>query len=321
MYTFTHYPSRGELPALFDRGCVAALGSFDGIHLGHQRLIHTAMLLARREKRLSCVYSFREHPAFSRDSFSRLLTDNREREDILREMGIDLFCLDDFESVKGLSCAAFCREVMVEHLRCEIAVCGSNFHFGKDRLGDCETLKREMEKLGKRVVIADDVFYGGEMIHSTAIRHDIAQGDMEKAAALLGRPFSIYYPVIHGQHLGTTIGIPTINQTFEPCKLKPKNGVYACLCTVNGRRYMGIADVGIKPTVTQATEGDKPPVLCETHIIDYDGDLYGHSVKVDFYIRLRDEKKFPSLEALVAEIRRNIEETRCYFEKRGLVPS
>ena len=320
MITLSHYPEKNAFPALFERGSAVALGNFDGIHLGHQNLIRTAVEAARNEGLFSCVYTFRTHPAAFLGRTPTLITNNEEKEEFLRTLGPDFLVTDDFSAVKGLTCDEFCEKILVGKLNCKIAVCGRNFSFGKDRAGNCDTLRREMEKFGAEVIVAKDVFYRDEdgttdLIHSTVIRRYIAEGDMERARALLGRPFSIYYPVVHGRHLGTEIGIPTINQAFEGTKLKPKNGVYACICTIDGKKYIGLSDVGTKPTVTDGAE--QAPILCETHILNYHGDLYGHSVKIEFYTRLRDEKKFSSLEELVSEIRRNIEQAKQYFEKEG----
>lgn len=321
MITLSFYPNKESFPDLFRRGTAIALGNFDGVHLGHQSLIRTCVESARDEGLFSCVYTFRTHPAAFAGKTPTLITDNDEKEEFLQTLGVDLFFADDFAAVKDMSCADFCEKILIEKLACRVAVCGSNFSFGKGRAGHCETLRYEMEKRGVRVVVAPDVFYTDEngekeMIHSTTIRRYIADGDMEHAERLLGRPFSIYYPVVHGRHLGTKIGIPTINQAFGETKLKPKNGVYACLCTIDGEKYIGLSDVGTKPTVTD--KNDNPPILCETHILNYHGDLYGHSVKIEFFTRLRDEKKFASLDELVREIHENIETTKRYFEKRGV---
>jgi riboflavin kinase/FMN adenylyltransferase len=176
-------------------------------------------------------------------------------------------------------------------------------------------LQQELEKLGKTAVVCDHVVDAdGETVNSTAIRKSVLNGDMEKAMEYLGRPFSIYYPVIHGRHLGTEIGVPTVNQSFSAHKLKPKNGVYACVCTVGNEKYCGVANVGTKPTVTHGEED--APVLCETHIINYSGNLYGQQVKIEFYRRLRDEKRFSSLDELVAAVQENIRQTKLIFADR-----
>ncbi len=297
-------------------GSVVALGNFDGVHLGHTALIKKARKLAKNMELPLCVYTFGEHPSGFLSNCSgkenTLITNNDEKQKILEELGVDILYYEDFSAVCNMNSADFCKKILIDTLSCKIAVCGGNFSFGKDKEGTCEVLKCELEKLGAQAVIADYVKVSGEKVNSTKIREHIKNGEIEKASALLGRPFSIYYPVVHGRHLGTKMGIPTINQAFEKTKLKPKNGVYACLCYIDGKKYLGVADVGKKPTVTENTE--LAPILCETHIIDFCGDLYGKSIKIDFYTRLRDEKKFASLSELTEEIKRNITTTRKYFE-------
>lgn len=317
MKTFITYPEPSEMPALFSRGCVAALGNFDGVHRGHAALIAAAKKLAEQEERLCCVYSFREHTATANGTVVPLLTLPDEKEACLSALGVELFMNDDFSAIRSLSCEEFCRDILVGRLHCEIAVCGKDFRFGKNRAGDSDRLRREMEALGKRVLTVDDVFDdtdGGTatVIHSTTIRALLSDGDTERAAALLGRPYSISYPVIHGQKLGRTLGFPTVNQAPDARKLCPKKGVYACLCRIDGTVYRGVCDVGTKPTVTPT--GIDAPLLCETHILDYSGDLYGKTVTVEFFARLRDEKKFSSPEELRREIERNKQQTVRYFD-------
>lgn len=318
MRTFTAYPEPNELPALFSHGCVAALGNFDGVHRGHAALIAAANEIAARETRLSCVYSFREHTAMSSGKAPLLLTLPDEKEALLAALGVDVFMNDDFSAVRALSCEEFCRDILVERLHCEVAVCGNDFRFGKDRTGDCETLRREMEKLGKRVCVVDDVFDdtdGNEKplpIHSTTIRALLAAGKVERAASLLGRPYSLSCPVIHGKRIGRTLGFPTVNQELDARKICPKNGVYACRCTVDGTVYRGVCDVGIKPTVNRYPNFQT--LLCETHILGYSGDLYGKIVTVEFCARLRDEKRFSSLDELKDEIERNKCQTEELFD-------
>lgn len=319
MRTFTAYPEPNELPALFSRGCVAALGNFDGVHRGHAALIAAANEIAARETRLSCVYSFREHTASRGGKVPLLLTLPDEKEALLAARGVDLFMNDDFSAVRVLSCEEFCRDILVGRLHCEVAVCGNDFRFGKDRAGDCETLRCEMEKLGKRVRIVDDVFDDTDPaeqplpIHSTTIRTLLAAGNVERAASLLGRPYSLSYPVIHGKRFGRTLGFPTINQAPDARKVCPKKGVYACRCTVDGQTLRGVCDIGTKPTVNR--EPNPQTILCETHILGYSGDLYGKTVTVEFFARLRDEKKFSSTDELKEEIERNKRQTEELFDK------
>lgn len=301
----------GKLPE--NAKCAVALGNFDGVHKGHAALIEKTVDTAHKNGLLACVYTFEKHPSNFKNGFSGLITDNEEKEEILRGMGVDILYFDDFEKVKNFSCSEFCEKILAGTLHAELAVCGKNYRFGKNRSGDSETLTLEAGKLGVQALVIDYVTECGKTVNSTEIRQAIVCGNVEKAADMLGRPFSISYPVIHGRQLGRQLGFPTINQQFPENKIKPENGVYACLCTVGNSKYPGVANVGTKPTVT---DGEKnPPVLCETHIIGYNGDLYDKNVKVDFYRRLREEKKFSNLAELTDAVRQNIEETKKLFQK------
>lgn len=291
---------------------VVALGNFDGVHKGHTELIKKAKEKAVLSGLPLCVYTFWQHPSSFFKGENILITNNSEKEKILESLGVDILYYEDFSEICDMSADDFCKDILLGRLSCALAVCGGNFTFGKDKSGTSAYLSDTLPNLGARALVVDYVDESGKIISSSSIREHILRGEMEKAAELLGRPFSIYYPVSHGRHLGTQMGIPTINQAFEKTKLKPKCGVYACLCYIDGKKYMGVADVGKKPTVTENTE--TAPVLCETHIIDFSGDLYGKSIKIDFYTRLRDEKKFDSLATLILEIQKNIRQTREYFK-------
>lgn len=289
---------------------VIALGNFDGVHIGHTALLNEAVRLSVQNGYKSCVYTFSDHPK-SKD----LITVNSEKENILRSFDIDSLLFDDFSDVCGLDCESFCRDILVGNLGCEIAVCGENYRFGKNRSGDADTLVSEMKKLGKKAVVIGHIkTQNGDTVSSTLIRGLLSDGDIASANRLLGREFSMENAVIHGNHLGTKLGIPTVNQLIPEKKLCIGAGVYSCLCEIDGKNYMGVANVGTKPTVTHGEAS--PIVLCETHIIGYQGDLYGATLKIRFFERLRDEKKFDSLDALVAEVNKNIARTKEYFSDR-----
>lgn len=300
----------------YDKKSVVALGNFDGVHKGHAALIGKAVSLAAENGLLSCVYTFSDHPSNFKNGISGLITDNREKADAVACLGADILCFDDFESVKNFSCERFCREILVEALGCEIAVCGSNYSFGAERSGDFLTLKSVMESLGKKAVVLDCVKLAGSPVNSTHVRELICLGEVDKAAELIGRRYSFDGIVVHGKKLGRELGSPTVNQFFPEKKLRPKNGVYVSLCYVEDKKYAGVTNVGTNPTVNSENTSS---VLCETHIIGYSGDLYGKNVRVEFCKRLRDEKKFPSLDALKSEILANIEQAKEYFEREKLL--
>ncbi len=299
---------------LKEKGTALALGNFDGVHTGHKRLLCATSEIARENGLVSCVYTFLKHPrTYTEDNTTSLITNNSEKEKIISSLGLDAIYYENFLDVKDYDAQKFCSRILKDTLNCKIVICGENFRFAKDRSAGSGVLKTEAEKLGMNCIVIPYMDDDNEKLNSTRIRKLIRAGDIQKANELLGHTFSIYYPVIHGRHLGTQIGVPTINQTFEEEKLKPKNGVYACICHIDGKEYMSVSNVGVKPTVTYNEKN--PPVLCETHIIGYSGNLYGKSIKVDFYKKLRDEKRFSSLDELVSEVKKNIEETELYFSR------
>lgn len=295
--------------------CVTALGNFDGVHPGHAHLITQAKEYAKKNGYDLCVYTFSEHPSAIKGKTCSLLTTGEEKKELLEALGCDILFLDSFEDVKDFSCEDFCKNVLVGKLNTRVAFCGKNFRFGKDRSGNFSTLEAEMKKLGSDARVIDHVEYKKDTaINSTAIRKLISEGDTEGAEKLLSRPYSFTAKVIHGRHLATHLGAPTINQTFPEGKVVPKNGVYAVCLHVDGKKYIGVANVGTKPTVTD--DEKDPPIVCETHIINYKGDLYGKEIKTEFYKKLRDEKKFSSLEELSNAIKANVREAISYFEER-----
>lgn len=303
--------------------CVAALGNFDGVHLGHAALIREAAARAREMGIFSCVYTFSSHPAGLLSGKGKaLLTDNREKAELIAAFGVDFLYFDDFAAVRALSPGAFCRDVLIERLHAVLCICGENYSFGKDRAGTSDTLKSEFSACGGKALILPSVRMetacGSLPVSSTAVRYDLSDGDAESAAALLGRPYFFSAPVIHGERLARRLGFPTINQIFPPEKLRPKNGVYISCCEIDGTVFHSVTNIGVKPTVTDGKKN--PPVLCETHLIGGAGDLYGKTARIAFYRRLRDEKKFENLAALTEAIRDNVDRTVRYFSETEHLP-
>ncbi|MBQ4067197.1 MAG: riboflavin biosynthesis protein RibF [Clostridia bacterium] len=287
-------------------GAAVALGNFDGVHRGHQRLFDAARGLADEGKcSCSCAWTFTS-PA--KISPILCLTDMNAKLRLFAQYGLDYAVFEDFELVKNMPCREFVAEYLVEVLGAGYTVCGFNFRFGKGGAGDSALLSATMAELGKGCHVVPAVIHEGLVVSSTEVRKRVECGDMSGAADLLGHPFSIKFPVIHGQKLGRTIGIPTINQSFPEGHIVPRQGIYACSCYVNGEIYLGVANVGVRPTVS-----DGKTVNCETHIINYSGDLYGKEIEVEFYERLREEMKFDSVDALRRQIRIDIAECLDYF--------
>lgn len=294
-------------------GTCVALGNFDGIHLGHQAIISSCVKKAREEGLVSVVWSFRRHPEhILKGSFaSGNIISVRDKDRILSKMGVSHLILEDFEKVRDLSPEEFCEEILIRSLSARFVFCGFNFRFGKGGAGDVEFLKSYLEQRGVGVFVSSPVAMGGLPISSTRIRAFLAQGKVEEAEKLLGRPYSIRFPVLHGKHLGARIGFPTINQVFPSEYVTPKKGVYAVRVFFDEKEYFGVCNVGSRPTVD---EDDR--ILAETHLLDFSGDLYGKEVRVEFHHFMRPEEKFSSLETLKNQITKDRENARIFWEER-----
>lgn len=288
-----------------------ALGNFDGVHIGHRELLITAAKKGYGAN-ASAVWTFRIHPGILLGkSTVKILTETEQKLEYFADAGIEYAILEDFDAVSSLSPEEFAKGLLIKKLGVCHAVCGFNFSFGKKAAGNAALLKKYFEEFGHNVSIIPPCKIDGETVSSSLIRKKIELGDTESAEKLLGHPFSICIPVTEGQKLGRTLGIPTINQIFPANRAVPRFGVYATLCHIDGKVYAGVSNVGIRPTIDEKEKF----VGCETHILNYSGNLYGKKIRVDFCKFIRAERKFTSIEALTAEIQENIKETQKYFEK------
>lgn len=296
-----------------DLGTCVALGNFDGIHLGHRAIIENCILSAKQAGLVSLVWSFRRHPEhIMKGSFSSgSILSLADKVATLKKIGIDQIVLEDFERVRDLSPEDFCEQILLGELYARKVFCGFNFRFGKNGGGDASFLRKYLAKKGVEVVIADPVCRGGETISSTRIRGLLTRGEMEEAALLLNRPYSIAFPVLHGKHLGTTIGFPTLNQAFPGEYVIPRKGVYAVRVSFDGLVYFGVCNVGSRPTVDRDEK-----IIAETHLFDFSGDLYGKTVRVEFFHFLRPEKQFSSLEELKKQIAQDRENALGYWKEK-----
>ncbi|MCP8463881.1 bifunctional riboflavin kinase/FAD synthetase [Pseudomonas sp. ZM23] len=291
-------------------GCVATIGNFDGVHLGHQ-----AILGRLRERSLelrvpSCVVIFEPQPReyFAPDAAPVRLTRLREKLELLRAQGVDfVLCLTFNRRLRELSAAEFVRQVLVEGLRVRHLEVGDDFRFGCDRSGDFAFLVKTSTEQGFTVEAATTVEVDGMRVSSSRIRKDLADGDLHMAERLLGRPYRLSGRVLHGQKLGRTLGSPTANIQLKRRKA-PLNGVYLVSTMVAGQRCNGVANIGTRPSVN----GDGRPHL-EVHLLDFAGDLYGQHLDITFHQKLRDEQRFASLEALKAAILADIAAARAYW--------
>ncbi len=285
--------------------CVLALGNFDGIHVAHTALLSLAkMLKTTSDAKRVGVWCFDESIHDKKNGIKdpcKIIT-AEEKIRLFFENGMDFVVLADFEKFRNLPPTDFIENHLIHDLCCVGVVCGYNFKFGHNRLGTPQTLT---EYFKDKCVVAKEIQIDNVTVSSTEIRKALADGDIETVNKFLGRPYSLRSVVTHGKKLGRQIGFPTANQTF-PCGCAiPKFGVYATICTTEDRkRYVGVSNVGTRPTVEQ---GDNHKVNCETYILNFNGDIYDKELKVDFYLKLRDEKKFDSLSQLQSAIAENAE--------------
>ncbi len=286
-----------------------ALGIFDGVHLGHRAVIMNSagVELPEGGRAFSTVFTFSKLPPVKENP--KELMSLEQKKAVFKGLGVDELILADFEIMRDLAPEQFVNEILKDRLDARRVCCGFNYRFGKDGAGDAETLRRLCQPLGIEVVIVPPVEVGGEPVSSTRIRRLIENGEMEQAAKLLGRPFTLDIEVAMGQKLGRLLGVPTINQVLPDNFIRPKFGVYISCAEVEGVARFGITNIGIRPTVG----ADKP--LAETWIIDFEGDLYGKRVPVTLVKFLREEKKFGSVEELKQQILSDAGKARAIFAK------
>lgn len=274
-----------------------ALGAFDGLHKGHMAVLRAAAA-SPYEKNWG-VFTFSDHPAEK----PALLT-AQDKQTLLREAGASFVACPAFREVRELPAGEFVIRVLFGACGAKRLCCGEDFRFGKGARGDVSLLQRLCGEHGAELVVVPPVKEGGEKISSTRIREAVSRGDVPLANRLLGRPFGYTLEVIHGNHLGTGLGTPTLNQAMPEHFLLPPFGVYAALARVDGKVFYGVTNIGVKPTV------GSDRVLSETWLPEFSGDLYGKQVKLSLLSFLRAERKFPSLQALKEEIEKNAGEAK-----------
>ncbi|HIQ69832.1 MAG TPA: riboflavin biosynthesis protein RibF [Candidatus Avoscillospira stercorigallinarum] len=292
---------------------VIALGFFDGVHLGHAALLTLARKRANAMGLRAAALTFDTHPDTLVFHQPVPLINTIEDRKWLMEtrFGLDEVLVAHFDrAMMEMPWESFVDDYLIGALGAKHVICGHDFSFGYRGQGSPARLRRRCSLHGVGVDVVDKVVRGGVTISSTHIRQLIRQGDLEGAAQLLGHCHFLSGPVAHGKELGRRLGFPTANLPLPAGILAPAFGVYAAKVTLpNGASYPAVTNVGIRPTVH-----DSLGPLVEAWIMDYDGQLYGETIRVDFYTRLRGEQKFPDLESLKAEVLRNAQQTRSYFQ-------
>lgn len=291
------------------QGTAVALGYFDGFHLGHKSVLNKALSKAKEKELVPVVVLFDIHPRkLLSGSIPPVLTSEEQKREILTEMGFEIF---DFDFRQGVNYEPeeFIEKVLVEALGARVVSCGFDYHYGKGGKGNPDTMRADLEKRGIEFCSVEPVFSGDEIVSSTAIRRLIAEGEIEKANAMLGEYFSYAFTVNKGDGLGRTWGIPTINQSFPEDFIVPARGVYVSQTVVDGESYLSVTNIGVRPTVA-----DKE-IRSETCILDFSGDLYGKKVQVKLIKYLREEKKFPNVDELRQAIGKDIEIARKVYKE------
>jgi len=288
------------------------IGNFDGVHRGHQLVISQLKRVAGAASLPTVVIIFEPQPIefFAPERAPRRLSRFREKIAYLKTQQIDyLLCLRFDAALAEQSAEEFVQRILVERLNTRHLVIGDDFHFGKNRQGNFRYLQENCLRFGFAVDETETLMIDGERVSSTRIRHSIAEGNFEKAAELLGRPYSLSGRVAHGKKLGRQLGYPTINIKMGDKTLIVK-GIFAVRVKgIDNRALEGVASIGTRPTVAGVD------TILEVYILDFDRDVYGYSVEVEFLHKLRDEEKFDSLEELSINIGRDTQNAIAYFRR------
>jgi riboflavin kinase / FMN adenylyltransferase len=287
------------------------IGSFDGVHLGHQYLIRNLVSTAHNAASPAVALSFYPHPAAvlgkRKDPF--YLTSPEEKAASMRSLGLDHLINHPFNrQVASTSALEFINHLH-RHLKFRQLWVGPDFALGRGREGDIPTLRRLGEQVGYTLHVIEPILNGGEVISSSRIRQAIFEGEMDLATLWLGRPFRLTGEVIHGDGRGRDLGVPTANLAVWDDHAIPKTGVYVCRAYRGGESYGAVTSVGYRPTFEN--QPDKPSI--EAFLLDVDQDLYGQTLQLDFLHRLRDEVRFLSVQALIDQMHVDIEESRAFL--------
>jgi riboflavin kinase / FMN adenylyltransferase len=284
------------------------IGTFDGVHRGHQAIVNRVVSGARSSGSTSVVITFHPHPAvvLGKRQDANYLTTPEERAELLGYLGVDVVITHPFNrEVASLSAYEFISE-MDAHLNISRLFVGNDFALGKGREGNVERLRVLGEEFGYQLEVVPPIKNGDVVVSSSTIRAKISEGNVAQAARLIGRLYKIKGEVIPGDGRGKLLGIPTANLSIWAERTIPKAGVYACKAISGGNIHQAVTNIGFRPTF----ENEPVAPRVETHLLDYDGNLYGKELSLEFVDRLRDEKKFPDIQALIDQIHIDISRAR-----------
>lgn len=299
----------------FAKGFTAVgLGNFDGLHVGHMALVNTLTSEARLNGLESMIYTFTKHPEniLRKKLFTPLLTTVGKRIQLLSDTTLQYIYFDEFdENYSRMKPECFIREVLLDRLGAKLVVAGFNYRFGYMGQGDISLLKDLGKKYNFKVIIIPPIKIDNEIISSTLVRGYVAKGDMENVFKLLGRHYSITGEVLDGKRIGRRIGFPTANLQPEEYLIMPHIGVYITKTLYDGAFYSSLTNIGFNPTF-----GGEVRISAETHILNFDRDIYRSSIEVFFLTKLRNEKKFKNGDELAEQIKRDVQAAKEYFNIR-----
>lgn len=281
---------------------VVTIGNFDGIHKGHIKLIKEAVKEAKTKNYKSVVFTFKNHPMryFRADSIKHIIT-NEEKVKIFKDLGVDIVFMIPFdEYMTKISATDFVKTILHEKLKCKMVIVGHDFTFARNKEGNASLLESLGKKYNMKVKVIEPIKIKGRRVSSSYIRNLINDGNVSEIKDFLGRNYFLEGEVIHARKIGRTIGFPTANLKAEDKLIIPKNGIYAVKVYIKNKVYYGATNIGYNPTVNGKA------LSIETNIIDFDEEIYGEIIKVEFLDRIRDEKKFNSLDELKSQLRKDV---------------
>lgn len=297
---------------------VVSVGTFDGVHLGHRAVLDEVVRWAREQSGTAVVVTFAEPPktVLASGQSGPLITSVPHRLRLLAEGGVDLTVVLEFTpALAAMSAGDFSRRVLVQGLGARGVVLGHDSAFGRGREGTEEFLRAHRTEFGLDVRGVDATLVDGAPVSSTRVRQAVLKGDFALSERLLGRRFSVFGAVIRGSGRGRRLGFPTANLQLLH-EVAPPDGVYVVDAVIDSRARPAVASVGTSPTFPRTPEGEDAERIVETHVLDFEGSLYGHELEVFFVRRLRDQQRFATPEALASAIRRDVDATRDFFAGR-----
>lgn len=290
----------------FLKETILTIGTFDGVHLGHQKILTNLIAEANRSNWRSALLTFEPHPQTiirpERKPQIRILTTIDEKRGVLEKLGLNVLIVAKFDiALASKTGEEFIREILVHKIGMAKCIIGHDHVFGKNRSGDYELMVSMSRSNNYTVEQIETFLHEGTVVKSTLIRNLVREGDIEKANEFLGRPYILSGKVIKGDGRGRTIGFPTANILVHPLKIIPKSGIYACRVVVHERSYKAVTNIGSRPTFTDGGED-----VIEIHLIDFDKNIYGENIQTEFLYRIRDEIRFNSGDELKKQISADI---------------